>query len=72
MGRPPLGMVSTNVGLPPGVAERIQALVGQKRMAGFIRDAVVRALEEAESATEPMAERPPVSDGRSREKNAAS
>lgn len=72
MGRPPLSRESitkvTQVRLTADVMRRIDAIAGPNRMASFIRDAVMRALEEAESATEPMAEQAPVSAGRSRAK----
>lgn len=40
MGRPPLNNKPTQVLLADGQAERIDALVGQKRRSKFIRDAI--------------------------------
>jgi predicted DNA-binding protein len=48
MGRPPLGIKSTNIRLPDGLAERIDALVGPKRRAAFIRKIVEREVERLE------------------------
>lgn len=48
MGRPPLGNVATQVRLPEEVRERIRALVGEKGMAQFIREAVERELKRRE------------------------
>lgn len=50
MGRPPLQVRKTTVRLPEDVFERITALVGDRRMAEFIRDAVVSELERREAA----------------------
>jgi len=51
MGRPSLKVKPMLVRLPEGVAERIDALVGEGRRAQFIREAVERELERRE--TEP-------------------
>lgn len=51
MGRPPLNVKTMNVRLPEGVPERIDALVGNRRRAEFIREAVVSELERREAAT---------------------
>lgn len=48
MGRPPLNMTSTHVRFPKDVMDRIDALVGDKHRAKFIREAVEHALELAE------------------------
>jgi predicted DNA-binding protein len=48
MGRPPLGVKSTVVRLPMGLGERIDALVGRKRRAAFIREVVEREVERQE------------------------
>lgn len=48
MGRPPLGVKSTQVRLPEGLGERIDALVGRKRRAAFIREVVEREVERLE------------------------
>ncbi|MDE4557563.1 ribbon-helix-helix domain-containing protein [Sinorhizobium meliloti SM11] len=50
MGRPPLNMKSTNVRFPAETLERIDALVGDKHRAKFIREAVERELERVEKA----------------------
>jgi metal-responsive CopG/Arc/MetJ family transcriptional regulator len=49
MGRPPLGLKSTVVRLPEGLAERIDELVGKQRRAAFIRDIVEREVERREN-----------------------
>ena len=51
MGRPPLQVRKTTVRLPEAVFERINRLAGERRMAEFIRDAVVSELERREAAT---------------------
>ncbi|KQT20122.1 hypothetical protein ASG40_03350 [Methylobacterium sp. Leaf399] len=51
MGRPPLNVKTMNVRLPEGVPERIDALVGNRRRAEFIRDAVVAELERREAGS---------------------
>lgn len=48
MGRPSLKVKLTSVRLPEGVHERIEALVGPNRMAGFIREAVENELKRRE------------------------
>ena len=51
MGRPPLfkvKMVATVIRLPKELLERIKALVGEKGMAAFIREAVERELTRRE------------------------
>ncbi len=63
MGRPALKVKMMNVRLPLGIPERIDALVGERRRATFIRDAVVAEVErlERERGIEPpdaAAERP--------------
>ena len=50
MGRPALGVKETKVRLSPEVRARIAALVGENRMAAFIREAVERELERREKA----------------------
>ncbi|WP_222422936.1 ribbon-helix-helix domain-containing protein [Sphingobium sp. B2] len=49
MGRPPLGVKTTVVRLPDGLAERIDDLIGPNRRAKFIRDIVEREVERLES-----------------------
>ncbi len=48
MGRPPLGVKPTMVRLTEDVRRRIVALVGDNRMAAFIREAVDAELERRE------------------------
>lgn len=45
MGRPPLGIRSTNVRISEEVRKRIRVLVGDKGMAQFIREAIDHELE---------------------------
>jgi predicted DNA-binding protein len=49
MGRPPLGVKTTVVRLPEGLAERIDDLIGPNRRAKFIREIVEREVERLES-----------------------
>lgn len=49
MGRPPLGMKPTTVRLPVETIRRIEALVGNRRLAGFIREAVENELRRREA-----------------------
>jgi predicted transcriptional regulator len=44
MGRPSLGVKATQVRLPEGMGERIDAVAGKNRRAIFIRDAVAKEL----------------------------
>ncbi|MDR6708315.1 putative DNA-binding protein [Novosphingobium sp. 1748] len=48
MGRPPLGVKTTIVRLPEGLAERIDDLLGPNRRAQFIREIVEREVERME------------------------
>jgi len=48
MGRPPLNVKPTLVRLSVDAIERIEALVGENRMAEFIREAVERELKRRE------------------------
>lgn len=48
MGRPPLGIESTNVRISKEVKERIRELVGEQGMAQFIREAIERELKRRE------------------------
>lgn len=48
MGRPPLGMKPTTVRLPVETIRKIEALVGNRRVASFIRDAVENELRRRE------------------------
>jgi len=48
MGRPSLDMKATNVRFPESLLSRIDALVGQKQRAKFIREAVEARVRYAE------------------------
>ena len=48
LGRPKLGVKQTTVRLTPEARARIEALVGSRGMAPFIREAVMRELERRE------------------------
>lgn len=48
MGRPPLNVKSTNIRLPEGLGERIDALVGPQRRAAFIREILEKEVERRE------------------------
>ena len=48
MGRPALGVKSTVVRLPEGLGERIDELVGKKKRASFIREAVEKEVARLE------------------------
>lgn len=50
MGRPPLGMKPTTVRLPVETIRRIEALVGNRRLAVFIREAVENELRRRETS----------------------
>lgn len=49
MGRPPLGVRATKVRLTDDQLRRIDQLVGSRRMAAWIRDAIDRELERQEA-----------------------
>ncbi len=49
MGRPPLGMKPTTIRLPLAMLERIKRLVGSRRVALFIREAVEGELRRREA-----------------------
>ena len=51
MGRPPLNLVITPVRLSADVRKRIEALVGERRMGIFIREAVDHELQRREQAS---------------------
>ena len=53
MGRPKLNVQRISVYLTPGVAERIEALVGRHARSIFIRQAIEKALAEAEGPKPP-------------------
>ncbi len=48
MGRPPLGMKPTTIRLPLETIQRIEALVGNRRLAMFIREAIDSELQRRE------------------------
>ena len=48
MGRPPLGMKPTTVRLSVDTIRRIEALVGNRRLAVFVREAVENELQQRE------------------------
>ena len=48
MGRPPLGMKPTTIRLSADTIRRIEALVGNRRLALFIREAVENELQRRE------------------------
>ena len=50
MGRPPLGMKPTTDRLPAETIQRIEALVGNRRLAAFIREAVDSELSRRENS----------------------
>lgn len=49
MGRPPLGMKPTTIRLTADTIRRIEALVGNRRLALFIREAVENELQRREN-----------------------
>jgi predicted DNA-binding protein len=56
MGRPPLNVTATSVRLTADIRQRITALVGENRMAVFIREAIEHELarrEQASAKTQP-------------------
>lgn len=55
MGRPPLGMKPTTIRLSTEAIGRIEALVGNRRLALFIREAVENELQRRENPERPKA-----------------
>lgn len=53
MGRPPLGMKATTVRLSADTIRRIEALVGNRRLAVFIREAIDNELQRREGTKAP-------------------
>ena len=53
MGRPPLKMSLVHVRMPPELATRIDALVGNYGRAQFIREAVEKEVERREQSKAP-------------------
>jgi predicted DNA-binding protein len=49
MGRPPLGMKPTTIRLPVETIQRIEALVGNRRLALFVREAIDNELQRREN-----------------------
>ncbi|PZR56774.1 MAG: hypothetical protein DI537_54210 [Stutzerimonas stutzeri] len=58
MGRPPLGVKTTVVRLPNGLAERIDDLIGPNRRAKFIRNLVEKEVERLEREREANSGKP--------------
>jgi hypothetical protein len=52
MGRPPLGMKPTTIRLSTETIRRIDALVGNRRLAVFIREAVENELKRREGGSD--------------------
>ena len=55
MGRPPLGMKPTTIRLSTDTISRIEAIVGNRRLALFIREAVENELRRRENPEPPKA-----------------
>ena len=55
MGRPPLGMKPTTIRLSTDTIHRIEAIVGTRRLALFIREAVENELQRRENPEPPKA-----------------
>ncbi|MHA4835426.1 hypothetical protein [Sphingopyxis sp. MSC1_008] len=53
MGRPPLGMKATTIRLSMDTIRRIEAQVGNRQLAKFIREAVERELQRREEEQKP-------------------
>lgn len=53
MGRPPLGMKATTIRLSMDTIRRIEAQVGNRQLAKFIREAVERELRRREEEQKP-------------------
>ncbi len=53
MGRPPLGMRATTIRLSADTIRRIEAQVGNRQLAKFIREAVERELRHREGESKP-------------------
>lgn len=53
MGRPPLGMKATTIRLSVETIRRIEAQVGNRQLAKFIREAVERELRRREEEQKP-------------------
>jgi predicted DNA-binding protein len=53
MGRPPLNVKPTNVRLPKGAGERIDAIAGEQNRAKFIREAILKELKRLEKKAKP-------------------
>lgn len=53
MGRPALNVKRISVFLPTDLPRRIDALVGAQKRSAFIREAIERALDEAEKHKPP-------------------
>ncbi|MEV5034537.1 hypothetical protein MRBLMC3_003814 [Sphingobium sp. LMC3-1-1.1] len=55
MGRPPLGMKPTTIRLSTDTIRRIEAVVGNRQLALFIREAVENELQRRENPEPPKA-----------------
>lgn len=53
MGRPPLGMKATTIRLSVDTIRRIEAQVGNRQLAKFIREAIERELRRREEEEKP-------------------
>lgn len=64
MGRPPLNVKDIKIRLAPETLERIKSLVGNYKIAAFIREAIERELanREAEVGVEPSMQHKPSKD----------
>jgi hypothetical protein len=64
MGRPPLNVKDIKIRLSPETLERIKSLVGNYKIAAFIREAIERELasREAEAGVEPSVQHKPSKD----------
>lgn len=52
MGRPPLNMIRTHISFDPKTLQRLDALVGEKGRAAFVRKATDHMLDAVEASRE--------------------
>jgi len=57
MGRPPLMFIRSHIGFPPETLRRLDAIVGPKGRAAFVRKAVEQMLDAVETARKLEAEK---------------
>lgn len=57
MGRPPLMMIRSHIAFPPETLRRLDAIVGPKGRAAFVRKAVEQMLDAVETARKLEAEK---------------